>query len=288
MEAAAAARAALAAKRAAAKATPAPDTLALVLAPAPAPCGQDAKLDLALLRSCHEGSSGAFGAPFLQSLVPQLVNYDPSDTQLGTIVDHFGRIEVHTVGSALSRVRSLGMESTKKFTTTLCRLAPATLLGDHSAFRYLEKALRKSSLELMVYVEASSYDETPMQTRASEVLYKTSAPRVSGSDEVAHATSAIIPRIKREVVVADTCPSKILQTRSAISMLVKQKATAGEEDSYFLFAGAPLTAVQLIHRDQQRGGDEGCSPDEHLRVEECQRLRLGRQGLQHRQACIEP
>lgn len=61
----------------------------------------------------------------------------------------------------------------------------------------------------------SSYDEIPMQTRASEVFGKTNAPRA------AQATSAITPRIKREFVAADTCLSKILHARSAVSMLVK-------------------------------------------------------------------
>lgn len=219
------ARAAKAKKRSGANPTVAQATSGtdIVVAPPSAPSTQDATLPVALLKSCQVGPASVFGGSPLEGVVPQLATHEPQDADLAAIVDEFCRYDVQTVGSALSRAKAIGVSTPKALNTTFCRLASAAMIGDQAFSRQMESLLMTSGLQLLVYAEGVTYDETPMHTRAAEIIYEASGPHTQIEDAagVVRPHSAV-PRIKRHAISTDVGPSKLFQARTNVAMVVKQ------------------------------------------------------------------
>lgn len=151
------------------------------------------------------------------------------------------------VGSLVAFKRVVGVNDHKLLTNTVCRLASAALITDRAYFGGVERMLKDSSLDLVLYVEFASYDETSMDTKGSEILYQSSS---KGCGQVAGSTppsAGAVATINRKVIVSDTGPSKLFQTRSCLAMVVRRRSPEPDQaDEYFHFVGSPLAMVQVI------------------------------------------
>ena len=237
-------------QRSGALGTEAAPTLAIV------PAGSTAalpstSLDRLTLEQVRRGPSEVFGASPLLSLLCGLPAASPADEDTTALVDAYCRAPTHNVLSALARCESIRV-SRRHLSEALHRLGSAVVLADHAAFRAFEDIVSKSSLECLLYLEAASYDETPLHVRTEEAVFDLMEQRclVGGPSSTTTADKKIL-RIREARVIADSAPTKLFQSRLTTVLLVKASPTspaAGDEDApvYFYFQGNPVTWIQNL------------------------------------------
>ena len=129
------------------------------------------------------------------------------------------------------------------------RVASARLIADHVGFRTLVKDLASADLDLLLFLETASYDETPMPTRSREISIgiRQVANAITSGGEAAGDDEQSVAKVSVETEGIDVGPSKLFQVRSGLAMLLKAKHHLGDEDaSYFIVLGRPLTWVQEL------------------------------------------
>jgi len=208
-------------------------------------------LDRLTVEQIRRGPSEVFGSSPLLSLLSGLPAASIADEDTTALVDAYCRTPTQNVLSALARCASLRI-SRRWVGEAVHRLGSAVVLADHAAFRAFEDIVSKSSLECLLYLEAASYDETPMQVRTEEAVFDLMEQRglVGGPSSTTAADKNIL-RIKETRVIADSAPTKLFQSRLTTVMLLKASPTspaAGDEDApvYFYFQGSPVTWIQNL------------------------------------------
>jgi hypothetical protein len=154
----------------------------------------------------------------------------------------------------------------------------------------LEEAVATAGVELPLYVDAGSYDETPMETRTQDVVYEVAAPPPPQAQSAVGAAIVVaqLPQVSKTTIGSDSGPTTLFQTVTNVAMLVKSRPTPeGEPGKYFLFLGQPVGWV-TTPREGHCAGAQGCSARDFGCVACDQFVSLGPSSCLLRQALGKP
>lgn len=219
---------------------------AAALSQAAGACVAGTTASQAVLQSIHHGPHSTFGSYPMAELLSRAQLESKTSVVFEQLVDYVCRLPTATAMSSTVLADRVGI-SEKALPTTFAKLGSACINCDHSFFRDLVACLTHSELEPIMFVETSSYDETPMETRSQEVALQFVDQRLATNNKGSEAEGAVIPRVRKQVVATSVGPTKLFQARSGIYMLMQAKAKAdSERPEFYLFSGHPLTWVQAL------------------------------------------
>ena len=146
------------------------------------------------------------------------------------------------------------LQEPRKIETGLSVIA-ATLFHHSRGCRVqLEQAITQSDATLLLYLDLSRYDETPMKITQQEPLV---VEAVSGADPGAQAGAAgdagsssdAAPQAQAFVAKSTTL-SKLLATENRYAMVVRINGGPGDDDApqHILMVGSSLTTLQILDR----------------------------------------
>ena len=131
------------------------------------------------------------------------------------------------------------------------RLGSACINLDHGAFRHCIQSLAfRSDLAPILFLEAASYDETPMTVRTTDGaldLKHVLQESAETSRAFAVAACGLVTTGSREVRDSDVGSAKLFQTRSRIAQVLRTRPEGEQVAKFFIVAGHPLTRVGVLH-----------------------------------------
>ena len=214
------ARAALAEKRAAKQRQATPpevDQTASALAAFVDARAEEISVDKGTMQLIAKPLGGTFEGRALERIVAKIPRgiYLPSD--LSELVDEFARFDTSSASSAALRSARLGLrtDTIQKWT---CRLAAAAISSDHAVFRQAVKAGVTSSWHPLMYIEGSSYDETPMRARSEAVVMDVVVQSYNSGDAHDPESQKDMFRVVETKLGDDAGPTGVCQTRQVGAM----------------------------------------------------------------------
>ena len=192
--------------------------------------------------------TGAF-RPGLPSPLATVLTHLPvvakASPKMEELVDEFARSDVGSATSAMARALRLGLR-TDLMQKSLHRLASAALEADGDAFRRLVDSAAKSGWHPLLFLEAASYDETPMRGRLDTVKHDIVMQRRVSSVSANAGRGDHIARARGTVVSKDNSVLKLFQTRATVGVVLRHQLPDQEEPTYVFLYGRPLTWVQTL------------------------------------------
>ncbi len=137
------------------------------------------------------------------------------------------------------RAERLGLQR-KNMQDLLQQLASAIVITDHSAMRSVEASLATGDLELLLCLDAASYDEPPMEVKTKEVVFEISEQQSLELEVAEGRTGTGIMRVRPELVSTDTGPTKLFQTAATVAMLARSRPTQENPSGKYLFISGHL------------------------------------------------
>ena len=165
------------------------------------------------------------------------------------LMEHYVEMPSTSVASQKVIADKLGINP-RDLRPTLSRLANCYLHLDRCKRRLLEKSCSESDCLLLMYVELSRYDETPMVVTRKQSLWDivqgTLGPH-PGDRQVANAgdvESLMAVEAASKLVGRSSTKAKILSTESRFAMVLQLPEDAG--GGFFAFVGSSVNWLQLL------------------------------------------
>ena len=156
---------------------------------------------------------------------------------------------LHASKEAMARVIA---EPASKMETATTALADAVFHTDHYHRSNLETIIGASAAELLLYLELSKYDETPMKVAYKEPLLPQTSNTAAAEPDIrsAEAGTADMASTQAEHYMKTTSVAKLLATDNRVAMLLKLPTPSGtgHDPRPLLVIGSTLTCLQMLER----------------------------------------
>ena len=204
-------------------------------------------MDNSALAEVQSGTLARFSTSPLAERLDAIANVGASDEQVSALVDEYCRNPEAVMSTICNKAAALGVDR-RRAPDKVMNIASALACADHGSYRKLEEAIASGSHTLVLYLEACSYDETPMETRVEDAVYDIRAKRAA--EGIADNPGTLVPRsdgvVTRVLLGEDTGPTKLFQTDTSVALLLRVNGEDPEDNEYVIFLCNPISWVQLL------------------------------------------
>lgn len=203
------------------------------------------RISLGLLKDLAAGTQGQCGPAPLAKLMHKFAGWAEVDPDVKIIMDEYCSLSTSMISSTTAKADKLKVDR-RRLQETVVELASALVNADHALARALEESVAQSgAFDCLMYFESVSYDETPMQTKETDVVYDIASAKTDALaiPNVEASQGAIVKKI---IVGSSTGPSKLFQTASSVTLVLRRRGGDDGRPPSVVLTTHPVTWVQVV------------------------------------------